>query len=159
MEACLIDDSKTIVDHDPKRRPRVHVTIHDSRNPWPLRLYFGSFGANAPFLGFTVLANRELDPRSFAQLARNLGHYVEYARALVRWDRGGGARALDALRQAGQSRGLPDRFYKAIADEYIELVEADDPHPIKTIAEARPVHKSRASRWVKEARQRGYIAG
>jgi hypothetical protein len=37
------------------------------------------------------------------------------------------------------------------------LLAAGEPHPIKTIAANQHVDKSRASRWVKEARARGYI--
>ena len=85
--------------------------------------------------------------------------YIDYARAELDWQDGDTAKALERLRtEAGKNRrGLPDKFYREIASEYDDLLQAGDPHPIKTIAAKRPAHKSRASRWVKEARARGYI--
>jgi hypothetical protein len=41
--------------------------------------------------------------------------------------------------------------------EYVDLIKSGDPHPLKTMAEKRPVDKSRASRWVSKARNLGYI--
>jgi hypothetical protein len=160
----LIDEQNTRVDVNSKRWPAVEVTIPDSSNRFALVIFFAHLGEDAAFLGFEVTCEDDegLDPRSFARLARNLPMYVDYARAMSVWKQGkheDRIRALEALRrEAGKSRrGLPDTFYREIAAEYEALVEADDPHPIKTIAEARPVDKSRASRWVTEARDRGYI--
>lgn len=150
--------------------PRVRVTVRDSRNPWPLTLFFAHAGDAPAFLGFEILAEQEegreigaegaLDPRSFARLARTLPMYVDYARAEIEWKHGDRGRALEALRtEAGKSRrGLPDKFYREIAGRYEKLVADGNPHPIKTIADDTPVHKSAASRWVKEARRRGYIS-
>jgi hypothetical protein len=155
----VIDDEATQWVHDSKATPPVTVTIYDSRNPAPLELYFEHPGDNSPFWGFKVLGDGPLDLSKVAGLARRLPHYVDYGRAIGLWNTTGEKRAaLEALRTEGSTRGLPDRHYRAIADEYVELVQADDPHPIKTIAQRRPVDNSRASRWVSEARNRGYIS-
>jgi len=160
-------------DHDAKRWPPVRGLIaQESRDGWRLILYFAHVGDDPALVGFEVLAEEDralqdvvvtegqgLDPASFAQLARTLPMYVDLARAELMWDRGDRAEALEKLRtDVGRGRrGLPDKHYREIAAEYMQLVRDDDPHPAKTIAERRPVHKSRASRWVAEARRRGYI--
>jgi hypothetical protein len=156
----VIDEQKVVIESDSKRWPQVEVTIPDDSNPFVLVLFFAHLGVAPSFLGFEVITDDgELDPRSFARLARTLPMYVDYARACIELEYGDRETAVEALRaEAGKSRrGLPDRFYQEIADEYWELVAKGDPHPIKTMAQARPVDKSRASRWVKEARERGYI--
>jgi hypothetical protein len=159
----------TLIEVDYKNWPRVRVTVRDLRNPWPLVLFFAHAGDSPAFLGFEVLAENTdveigheegLEPGSFARLARTLPMYVDYARAEIEWKSGDREKALEALRtEAGKGRrGLPPSFYRGIAAEYEQLVLRGDPHPIKSIAEARPVHKSRASRWITEARRRGYIS-
>jgi len=151
-----------------KEWPRVVVTIPDASNPFEVELYFAHAGVNPAFLGFRAIApddgieigdERDLEPAQFARLARWLPMYIRYARAEIEWKHGDAARALEMLRtEAGKTRrGLSDKFYKDIAAEYEALVQEGDPHPLKSIAAKRPVHKSRASRWVKEARSRGYI--
>ena len=165
----VIDTRATQIDADYERWPRVRATIHDSRNPWPLVLFFAHLGESPAFLGFQVLAEEpepkveigteeSLDAKSFARLARTLPMYVDYARAEIEWRHGDRARAMEALREAGKSRrGLPGTHYESIGADYDELVRHGDPHPIKSIAGKYFVDKSRASRWVKEARVRGYI--
>ena len=165
----MIDTESTEVHINYKAWPRVSVTVRDERNGWPLVLYFAHGGDGPSFLGFQVLTEQEasvdigsetgLDPASFARLARTLPMYVDYARAEIEWNQGDRGKALTAMREAGKSRrGLPDRFYREIAAEYLDLVASGDPHPTKSIAETHgPIHKSRASRWIKEARVRGYI--
>ena len=153
----MIDDRETVVWHNPSNVPPVSVTIYDTRNPGPLELYFEHLGDGSPFRGFKILAEGEVDLGKVPGFARRLPHYVSYARATIQWEHGDAARALEALRTESSTRGLPDTFYRAVAGEYVQLVEEGDPHPIKTIAERRPVDKSRASRWVTEARRRGYI--
>lgn len=158
---------ETLIDVDDDRWPRVRVTLTDPRNPWPLILSFAHTGSEPTFIGFEVLAeqhdggigeNAGLDPASFKRLARTLPMYVDYARGEIQWQYGDRAQALTALREAGRGRrGLPDRFYREVAADYIQRIGEGDPHPIKSIAEARPADKSQASRWVKEARERGYI--
>lgn len=166
----MFEDAKVLIEHDPTRWPPVRVSIPDESYPFALTLFFAHLGDSPAFLGFETICNDDRDvplgeeaglqPAEFARLARNLPRYVDYARASIEWEWGDRDRALETLRkEAGKTRrGLPDRFYREIAAEYEQLLRDGDPHPLKTIADARPVHKSRASRWVKEARQRGYIS-
>lgn len=66
--------------------------------------------------------------------------------------------SADALREHGKTRrGLSDRFYRTIADQYTTLVAEGEPNPVKTLAEIHYVSISAASRWLKEARRRGYV--
>jgi len=158
----VIDEANISFNSDSKRWPPIEVEIPDSSNAFRLVLYFAHLGADAPFLGFQVAADEAtdvgLDPQAFAQLASSLPRYIAYARAFVEW-RDDWPALVEALRlEAGKTRrGLPDTFYRLIAAEYDARLAAGERHPIKAIAAARPVDKSRASRWVKEARNRGYI--
>lgn len=58
---------------------------------------------------------------------------------------------------AGPGRGHQPEFYRTIARHYEALVTEGQPHPIKAIAEKHFVTISAASRWVTEARRRGYL--
>ena len=48
-------------------------------------------------------------------------------------------------------------FYRTIATTYESLVAEGEPHPVKALSENNHVTISAASRWVNEARQRGYL--
>jgi hypothetical protein len=66
--------------------------------------------------------------------------------------------SAQALREiAGPGRGLSDRFYREIAENYIALEGQGERHPVKAISKIHHVTISAASRWIKEARRRGYI--
>jgi DNA-binding MarR family transcriptional regulator len=66
--------------------------------------------------------------------------------------------SLLALREIGATRrGLPDEFFKVVGLSYTALLAEDEPHPVKALAEMHHVVISTASRWIKEARRRGYI--
>ena len=60
---------------------------------------------------------------------------------------------------AGPGRGLSDYFYELVGRHHGELVESGEPHPVKALGAAHFVTISTASRWIKEARRRGYIEG
>jgi transposase-like protein len=53
-------------------------------------------------------------------------------------------------------RGLPDRFFQAIASEYRRHLAAGDP-PTVTIAKEFDVGRSTAASWIAGARKRGYL--
>jgi hypothetical protein len=111
-----------------------------------------------------------LKPRVLRQFAPQAEFYLAYARAAMRilkpeetaekrrakWVRFNGA--AEALREiAGPGRGLPPKFFKAIAEEYRAFIDEGEPHPVKAIGEKHHVTISAASRWVKEAKRRGYL--
>jgi hypothetical protein len=101
------------------------------------------------------------------QLMPSAPHYFELARRHMaifgsdermpeeRW-----ARFYEAAKPfqkvGGPGRALPDQHYQLLGVEYKVRVEAGDPHPVKTIAARHGVKISTASKWLKEARRRGY---
>lgn len=129
----------------------------------------GNVTGDGPLRQLTVLPDtQELQPRALRQFAPEAERYVAYARSafkLFRGDEGTLAErqesyvaAGEALREiAGPGRGHPDSFYRNIAASYQALVDEGEPHPIKAIGEKHHITISGASRWVKEARRRGYI--
>jgi hypothetical protein len=67
--------------------------------------------------------------------------------------------AVQALREiSGPGRGHPDEHYRVIARHYQALVAGGEPHPVKALGESHHVTISAASRWITEARRRGYIS-
>ena len=110
-----------------------------------------------------------LEPSAARQFIPQFARYLSYAQAGMRilgdldaeqteanWERY--KRAAEPLRDlGGPGRALPPRFFQLIADEYRELVGDGERHPIKAISERHVVTISAASRWVKEARRRGFL--
>jgi hypothetical protein len=112
----------------------------------------------------------KLEARVLRRFAPNAELYLAYARAAMRWleptdtpqeridKHERFARAAQPLRDiGGPGRGLRDAFYANIAEQYRALVAEGEPHPIKTLGAIHHVTISAASRWVKGARDRGYI--
>jgi hypothetical protein len=92
------------------------------------------------------------------RLMPKLPLYVSYARASIAWRFDDAGRALRALREIGTTRrGHDDGFYKAVGELHAALVDHGEPHPVKALAEMQPVDISTASRWISEARRRGYL--
>jgi len=92
------------------------------------------------------------------RLVPQLSLYVNYARAVAAWRDADRAAALRALMDAGVGiRGRGDGFYRAVAAEYDSLVAVGSAAPIKTIAVNANVTIAAASKWVKKARDLGYV--
>jgi hypothetical protein len=113
-------------------------------------------------------ADGSLDPAAVRWFVPHFALYLAYARAAMRiWgsEEGTTEERRDAFRRSaeplreigGPGRGLPDEFYRRIADNYRDLVAEGEPHPIKALAQIHNVTISGASRWVSGARQRGYL--
>jgi len=111
---------------------------------------------------------QELEPRALRQFAPQAELYIAYARSALRilgtddgtpeerWK--SYVAASEALREiAGPGRGHSDSFYRQVAASYKALVAEGEPHPIKALGEKHHITISGSSRWVKEARRRGYI--
>ena len=115
-----------------------------------------------------------LESRVLRRIAPQAELYLAHARAAMR--SGGepierGNFAAQAERQskdlrdsaetlrsiAGPGRGHSPYFYELIGREYSELVRGGEPHPVKALAAAHYVTISTASRWITEARRRGYV--
>jgi hypothetical protein len=58
---------------------------------------------------------------------------------------------------AGPGRALPPGFYRLLGAQYKLMVDGGEQHPVKGIADFHSVKISTASKWLKEARQRGYL--
>jgi hypothetical protein len=108
-----------------------------------------------------------LEPRVLRRFSPQAELYVAYARAAMRVfgpegtpeSRRDNLRgAAEALRQiGGPGRGLSDEFFRTIAKHYDAIVSEGEPHPVKALGEAHSVTIGAASRWIKEARRRGFI--
>jgi transposase len=62
------------------------------------------------------------------------------------------------LREIGTTRrGLGDEFYRLVAQSYRAFAAEAEPYPVKALAEMHHVVISTASRWINEAKRRGYI--
>jgi hypothetical protein len=122
-------------------------------------LVFEDMSGDGKLLELCVRPDQEeLEPRVLRQFAPQADLYVSAARAAIRWDQDDLLGAVEALRKIGRpGRGLTEDFYRAIAQDYRALVSEGEPHPIKSLGEKHHVSISAASRWVKEARRRGFI--
>ena len=109
----------------------------------------------------------QIKPKVLREFAPQAESYVAYARAAMRifgpegtpeerWETFRSAAA--PLREiAGPGRAHRDAFIRMIAKKYEALVAEGERHPIKALSENNHVTISAASRWVTEARRRGYL--
>jgi hypothetical protein len=157
MEAPMLDKNTEVHAPHSKKDKRVSVTMVES---WAtITLFYletGLSGDDQPIeVRIEPPPSGQFEPW---QLAPRLPLYVKYARAAMLWDDGAAVNALRALRDAGATRrGLSDDFYRRIADSYETIQAAGERYPVKTIAELNNVVISTASRWITEARRRGYL--
>lgn len=131
-----------------------------------LRFAPGDVSGEGPVQELRLLPDIDkLEPRVLRRFAPRAEVYLAYARAAMRiFDVSRETRRDDFLNAAetlrtigGPGRGLSDQFYRNVAEHHATLIDEGEPHPIKTIGEAHNATISAASRWVKEARRRGYI--
>jgi hypothetical protein len=136
-----------------------------------LRFAEGDFTAEGDVQELRLLPGTgTLELRVLRQFAPKADLYLAYARSAMRiyrpeetverrrakWE--DLASAAEALREiAGPGRGLTDEFYRTIATHYEALVDGGEPHPVKAMSESHHVTISAASRWIKEARRRGFL--
>jgi len=145
-----------------------HVEVHDPRTSVAmveggakLTLFFDAETAQtgeADLLELRIEPHDCSDPLQLSWLVPKLPLYLSYARASLAWRHDDAQRALRALRTLGTSRrGLGDEFYRSIAQCYEAIVAEGEPHPVKALAALQHAHISTASRWVKGARERGFL--
>lgn len=66
--------------------------------------------------------------------------------------------ALESFRNAaGPGRALNDAFYRLLGKQREALIAEGEPHPVKALSLIHRVKISTASKWLTEARRRGYI--
>jgi hypothetical protein len=145
-----------------------HVEVHDPRvsvamqeQGVTLTLFFEAGTAwtgTAPLLEVRLEPPASTGPYEPVRLMPRLPFYLQYARATLAHNHDDVAAALRALRQLSSTRrGLSDDFVRLVAQDYTARVAEGEPHPVKALAEAQGVDKSTASRWITEARRRGFI--
>ena len=99
-----------------------------------------------------------LDAGALSSLMPRAGLYFRYARALSSLDFATIKEKAKLLRDFGSTkRGLTDELLETIAGQYRDLEAGGQPHLVKTIAALHSVDISTASKWIKRARDRGYL--
>jgi hypothetical protein len=164
LDLQLLDKNTVIrIPHDAKatrRDGKKHVEVIDPRTsvtmPTPggeLTLFFD------PPLADGRLREVRLTPGAEPwRLFPRLVLYTQYARAVAAFREKDRAAVLRALQNRGSGvRGHGEDFYRAVAAEYEAYIAAGSSAPIKTIAESAGVTIAAASKWVKKARELGYI--
>jgi hypothetical protein len=125
-----------------------------------LRLFYADKSSEADPVEIRLLpdGSETLDPKVLRSFAPQTELYLASARAAIRWRQEDLYGAIEALRAVGKpGRGHGDPFYRAIAEHYNALVAEGERYPVKTLGEIHHVTISAASRWLKEARRRGYL--
>jgi hypothetical protein len=151
-----------------RKRGKKHVEVHDPRvsvamieGGVKLTLFFpeeSGMSGDAEPVEIRIEPHDDSQPFDAWRLMPKLPLYVSYARAALAWRWDDAGRALQALREVGTTRrGLNDDFYRAVGELHAALVDQGEPHPVKALAEMQPVDISTASRWISEARRRGYL--
>jgi hypothetical protein len=139
--------------------PRLSVAIVEGGTT--LTLFFPAetgWAGKANPLEIRIEPREGADPFEPWRLMPKLPLYLSYARAHLAHEENDIRAALRALRDLGTSRrGLGDEFYRLIAQSYEAIVAEGEAHPVKALAEMQPVDISTASRWIKEARRRGFL--
>jgi hypothetical protein len=151
-------DSETVIrapHSDDDQRASVSMKTHGCE----LVLFFDDLGRKGPLRELRLLpGSEELEPWAVRRLAPQAPLYVQYARAAMSADEEGWVGSLWALREIGATRrGLGDEFYKLVGRNYAALIEQGERYPVKALGEMHHAAISTASRWIKEARRRGYI--
>lgn len=160
--------------------PRNTITLREPGTPWPIRFHFlriensetdtvelvnvgfeiGEIPEVERGVGRTLLESEPepVDPVTLQRIAGNYGAYLQFARQALVIEGEGMAGAIKLLRGPGRKPArLTDDFYRLIGADHAARRQAGEPHLVKAIAKAHYVTVSAASRWVKEARRRGYI--
>ena len=156
------------------------MTLVEEGTPWPIRFHFLRIGDTARpewielvNVGFELGERFEvergsamhemdsvpepIDAVTVQRIANNYGSYLELARQALVLDREGTEGAINRLRGPGRKPArLTDDFYRLIAAEYEAHLRAGG-HPGKELAEKYNTHPGNVSKWIKEARKRGYI--
>jgi hypothetical protein len=161
--------------------PRITVTLQEVGTPWPIRFHFlniaddesgqiehreylhvgfelGEQFASMPGTPLRPLTEEPepLDPIAVQRVASKYVTYLEFARHAIVLDQEGMTGAIRRLRPGRKPARLTDDFYRLVADDFRARRESTSA-PLKELAAAQHVDISTASRWVKEARRRGYL--
>jgi hypothetical protein len=144
------------------------AVVHHHGIKLELRFAPGDFPGNGDVQEIRLLPDvNTLTPSVLRRIAPDAETYLAFARAALRWfdpaddPKTKQARLRDAAQTlrtlGGPGRRHPDEFYRRIGESYNGLVADGEPHPVKAVARLHVGTISAASRWIKEARSRGYI--
>jgi len=125
-----------------------------------LQLFFANYAGDAELVEVRVLPadDKAVELPLLRRVMSQADLYLALARSAIGWRREDMYGAVKALREVGRpGRGLPDEFFRAIGESYRALVAEGEPHPVKALGEKHHGSISAASRWLKEARRRGYV--
>jgi hypothetical protein len=151
--------------------PRTTVTIREPGTPWPLLFHFlrGEKSEVLP-VGFEIGERFEpiregetiefepLDPAAVVRVASNYGAYAALAEQAIALNEGGIEEAIKLTRGPGKKPArLTNDFYRLIAADYTQRRKAGTTSLLKDMAESHHADESTVSRWVKRARELGYI--
>jgi hypothetical protein len=155
--------------------PRNTVTLVEDGTPWPIRFHFLRLSdtekpdwTELVNVGFEIGERFEVgefetvpepvDALTVQRIANNYGSYLEIARQSLVLDREGTEGAIKRLRGPGRKPArLTDDFYRLIAADYETHRQAGG-HPGKELAAKYSTHPGNVSKWLKVARQRGFLA-
>lgn len=133
--------------------PRTSVTVQEEG--CTLTLFFQP---DTGELSEIRVAEPDAGPFEPWRLLPNASLYAQYARASIAADMGNLNDAIRAIRQVSSTRrGLSDDFLHLVAQLHRSLVAEGESYPIKAIAKTQHADISTASRWVKAARERGFL--
>lgn len=151
---------------------RASVTFEDETLALPLRIHLldvrddetgerelrvvGCELGERPTNEAEALALPELTALTLRRVVERFPHWVDLARAHAAIDRERPAELGARIKRAHPTRLDPD-FYRMVAAEYRRHVEEGEPAPVSAIARSHSVTVGAASRWVKSAREKGYL--
>lgn len=125
-----------------------------------LELLFAKRQRNSPLREIRLLPDgkKHLDPLKAREFIPRIESYLAVARAMLDWEFAEAREGAELLRQVSRpGRGHSDDFFRLVSIEFEQLVEAGERAPVKAIAKKHSVEISAASRWLTEARRRGYL--
>lgn len=101
----------------------------------------------------------EIDPEVLERIALSYPRYLRAAQGVLEWDQPNVDLELARLRRAGRTRrGLSKEFFRRIAADYEAQVRNRGKHgAVAAIARANHANPSTASRWIRRARELGFI--
>jgi hypothetical protein len=152
-------DADTVVriphsDTDPR------VSIEMQEEDATLALFFDpgrALAGDAPVVEVRITPTEGGEFRPWTLIPK-LPLHLQYARATLAFRGGDAGAALRALAEVDKTRrGTSAIKLRIVAHVYSSLVSEGEPYPNKALAAALHADESTASRWVKAARERGFL--
>ena len=154
---------------------RTSVAFEDSSLPVPLRIHFVDISddetgerelrligvelGDTPRDDEAALALPELTALALRTITERFPRWLELARAhaTTTLEAQNGTEQLAGAVKRWKPGRLDAGFLRSVAAEYRRHVSDGEPAPVTTIAKSHGVDPSAASRWLKRAREQGYL--